>query len=170
MTLPATQGLSDGELHAIIENGVRRQAIENGVSQVDTTTPTNSAGRFPQVANLTFAFDATQPAGSRVTSLVYTGPAAGDVAQGSPIDDAVQVEDSEVVRTTYSLLREEGLFLGSTSGVNVAAAIRVARDLGPGHTVVTVLCDGGSKYLSRFYNPEWLAAKGLAEYMDAGLA
>ena len=90
--------------------------------------------------------------------------------EGSPIDDAVQIEDAEVVRTTYALLHEEGLFLGSTSGVNVAAAIRVARDLGPGHTIMTILCDGGSKYLSRFYNPEWLAAKGLAEYVGAGLA
>ena len=72
-----------------------------------------------------------------------------------------------VVRTTYRLLREEGLFLGSTSGVNVAAAVRVARDLGPGHTIVTILCDGGQKYLSRFYNPEWLVQKGLAEHAAA---
>ena len=72
------------------------------------------------------------------------------------------------MRTTYALLREEGLFLGSTSGTNVAAAIRVARELGPGHTVVTILCDGGSKYSSRFYNPEWLASKGLAEHAQAG--
>ena len=90
--------------------------------------------------------------------------------EGSPIDDAVQIEDPEIVRTTYALLREEGLFLGSTSGTNVAAAIRVARDLGPGHTVVTVLCDGGSKYLSRFYNPEWLTTKGLVQHTVRGFA
>ena len=81
---------------------------------------------------------------------------------GSPIDDAVQVDDPEIVRTTYALLHEEGLFLGSTSGTNVAAAIRVARELGPGHTVVTVLCDSGHKYLSRLYNREWLEARNLA--------
>jgi cysteine synthase A len=56
------------------------------------------------------------------------------------------------------------LFLGSTSGTNVAAAIRVARDLGPGHTIVTILCDGGHKYVSRFYNREWLETKGLLQY------
>ncbi len=79
----------------------------------------------------------------------------------APIDDAVHIEDPETVRFVYRLLREEGLFLGSTSGINVAAAVRVARELGPGHTVVTVLCDGGAKYQSRLFNPEWLQQKGL---------
>jgi cysteine synthase len=81
---------------------------------------------------------------------------------GAPIDDAVHIEDAESVRHVYRLLREEGLFLGSTSGINVAAAVRVARELGPGHTVVTVLCDGGARYQSRLFNREWLEQKGLA--------
>ena len=72
------------------------------------------------------------------------------------------LEDPETVTTVYRLLHEEGLFLGSTSGINVAAAMRVARELGPGHIVVTVLCDGGAKYQSRLFNPEWLTQKGLA--------
>lgn len=88
--------------------------------------------------------------------------------QGAPIDDAVHVEDREAVHYVYRLLREEGLFVSSTSGVNVAAAVRVARELGPGHTIVTILCDNGSKYLSRLFNREWLAQKGLLE--AAGLA
>jgi cysteine synthase A len=83
--------------------------------------------------------------------------------QDAPIDDAVHVEDAETVSYVYRLLREEGLFVGSTSGVNVAAAVRVARDLGPGHIVVTVLCDSGSKYLSRLFNRDWLAQKGLLQ-------
>ena len=78
------------------------------------------------------------------------------------IDDAVHIEDAETVRFVYRLLHEEGLFLGSTSGINVAAAVRVARELGPGHTVVTVLCDGGANYQSRLFNREWLKQKGLA--------
>src|SRR5580658_5015707 len=81
--------------------------------------------------------------------------------QDAPIDHAVHVEDVETVRYVYRLLRDEGLFVSSTSGINVAAAVRVARELGPGHTVVTILCDTGSKYLSRLFNPEWLAHKGL---------
>ena len=63
----------------------------------------------------------------------------------------------------YRLLRDEGLFLGSTSGVNVAAAVELARRLGRGHTIVTILCDTGAKYQSRLYNREWLAQKGLLE-------
>ena len=83
------------------------------------------------------------------------------------IDDAVRVDDAEIVRTGYELLYREGLFLGGTSGANVAAAVQVARQLGPGNTVVTILCDGGHKYLSRFWNREYLAQKGLAGEADA---
>jgi cysteine synthase A len=88
--------------------------------------------------------------------------------KGAPVDGAVHVEDAETVTMVYRLLREEGLFLGSTSGINVAAAVRVARELGPGHTVVTILCDGGAKYTSRLYNGAWLAEKGLLEAARAG--
>jgi cysteine synthase len=84
--------------------------------------------------------------------------------EGAPIDDALHVEDSDTVRWVYRLLYEEGLFLGSTSGINVAAAVRLANELGPGHLIVTVLCDGGAKYQSRLFNAEWLAHKGLAAH------
>jgi cysteine synthase A len=87
--------------------------------------------------------------------------------EGTPIDDAVRVVDADIVRTGYQLLHREGLFLGGTSGANVAAAVQVARELGRGNTVVTVLCDGGHKYLSRFWNREYLAQKGLLENVDA---
>jgi cysteine synthase A len=82
----------------------------------------------------------------------------------APIDDAIHVEDSDTVRFVYRLLYEEGLFLGSTSGINVAAAVRVALELGRGHTIVTVLCDSGAKYQSRLFNREWLEQKGLAPH------
>jgi len=74
------------------------------------------------------------------------------------------IEDADTVRCVYRLLYEDGLFLGSTSGINVAAALRVARELGPGHVIVTVLCDGGAKYQSRLFNRDWLEQKGLAAY------
>jgi cysteine synthase A len=82
----------------------------------------------------------------------------------APVDDALHVEDADTVRFVYRLLREEGLFLGSTSGINVAAAVRVALELGRGHTIVTVLCDGGAKYQSRLFNRDWLEQKGLAAH------
>jgi cysteine synthase A len=80
---------------------------------------------------------------------------------GAPIDDAEMIPDQECVDTVYRLLHEEGLFLGGSSGINVAAAIRVANSLGPGHVIVTLLCDSGGRYQSRLYNPQWLEQKGL---------
>lgn len=87
--------------------------------------------------------------------------------QDAPIDDAVYIEDAATITQVYRLLHDEGLFVGSTTGINVAAAIQVARDLGPGHTIVTVLCDTGSKYLSRLFNRDWLQQKGLLQYASA---
>jgi cysteine synthase len=83
--------------------------------------------------------------------------------EGSPIDEALHVTDIECVRVVYRLLRDEGLFLGSTSGVNVAAAVQIAQRLGPGHTIVTILCDSGGKYQSRLFNRKWLAEKGFGD-------
>jgi cysteine synthase A len=83
--------------------------------------------------------------------------------QGAPIDDAVHVTDPAAVAMVHRLLREEGLFLGSAAGVNVAGAVAVAREMGPGHRIVTVLCDSGHKYQSRLYNPAWLESKGLLD-------
>ena len=80
---------------------------------------------------------------------------------GSPLDGAVSINDTDAVSMVYHLLREEGLFLGSTSGVNVAAAVQVAKLLGPGHTIVTILCDSGHKYQSRLFNRQWLVDKQL---------
>lgn len=87
--------------------------------------------------------------------------------EGAPLDTAVHVNDAECVQYVYRLLREEGLFLGSTSGVNVAAAVQVAKRLGPGHTIVTILCDTGAKYQSRLFDRKWLAEKGLNESIDS---
>ncbi|UFN49597.1 cysteine synthase A [Roseomonas sp. OT10] len=81
--------------------------------------------------------------------------------EGAPIDDAVQIPDDEALAEVFQLLAEEGLSIGGSAGINVAAAIRVARDLGPGHTVATILCDGGSRYQSKLFNPDFLREKGL---------
>lgn len=77
------------------------------------------------------------------------------------IDDAVRIPDPEALEQCFDLLQHEGLSLGGSAALNVAAAIRVARDLGPGHTVVTILCDGGSRYQSKLFNPEFLRSKNL---------
>jgi cysteine synthase A len=79
----------------------------------------------------------------------------------APIDEAWSIPDSESVPVTHALLHEEGLCVGGSSGVNVAGAIRLARALGPGHTVVTVLCDAGTRYQAKLFNPAFLREKGL---------
>ncbi len=81
--------------------------------------------------------------------------------EGVPIDDAIQVGDREAVRVIYQLLRKDGLFMGGSVGINVGAAVALAKQMGPGHTIVTVLCDGGARYQSRLFNQDWLESKGL---------
>jgi cysteine synthase A len=81
--------------------------------------------------------------------------------EGARVDDAYEIPDSEALPWIFKLLREEGLCLGGSSGINVAGAIRLARDLGPGHTVVTILADSGTRYQSKLFNPEYLKSKGL---------
>jgi cysteine synthase A len=82
--------------------------------------------------------------------------------ENAPVDDAIQINDTEAVRVIYQLLRKEGLFMGGSVGINVAAAVALAKQMGPGHTIVTVLCDGGARYQSRLFDRQWLASKGLS--------
>jgi cysteine synthase len=98
--------------------------------------------------------------GSSVTEGIGNSRVTGNL-EGAPIDDAIQVDDQECIRVIYQLLRKDGLFMGGSVGINVGAAVALAKQLGPGHTIVTVLCDGGTRYQSKLYNPQWLAEKGL---------
>lgn len=82
--------------------------------------------------------------------------------EGAPADDAIQIDDKEALRVVYQLLRKDGLLMGGSTGINVGGAIALAKQMGPGHTIVTILCDSGSRYQSRIFNPEWLASKGLS--------
>ncbi len=102
--------------------------------------------------------------GSSITEGIGNGRVTANL-EGTTIDDAVRVADSDVVRMVYHLLRKEGLYLGGSTGINLCAAVEVARRLGPGHTVVTVLCDGGARYQSRLFNREWLKSKNLADHI-----
>jgi len=77
------------------------------------------------------------------------------------VDFPFRIPDAETVQMVFDLLQHEGLCLGSSSGINVAGAVRLARELGPGHTIVTVLCDSGMRYQSRLFNPEFLRTKNL---------
>jgi len=81
--------------------------------------------------------------------------------EGAPADDAIKVEDHEALQAVYQLLYKDGLFMGGSVGINVGAAVKLAQQMGPGHTIVTVLCDSGARYQSRLFNQSWLEEKGL---------
>jgi cysteine synthase len=99
--------------------------------------------------------------GSSITEGIGQGRITANL-EGLKVDEAFFIPDSESLEVAFGLLKEEGLSLGLSSGVNVAGAIRLARELGAGKTIVTILCDPGSRYQSRLYNPEFLRSKGLS--------
>ena len=98
--------------------------------------------------------------GSSITEGIGQGRVTANLAD-APIDGAVQVTDDEALPIVFDLLKKEGLVLGGSSGINVAAAMKVAREMGPGHTIVTILCDYGTRYQSKLFNPAFLAEKNL---------
>ncbi len=98
--------------------------------------------------------------GSSITEGIGQGRITGNL-DGAPIDWAQQVSDEDAVTALFRLVKEEGLVLGTSSGVNVVGAIQLARTLGPGHTIVTILCDSGTRYQSKLFNPAFLRAQGL---------
>ena len=98
--------------------------------------------------------------GTSITEGIGQGRITANLVD-APIDDAFQIPDDEALPIVFDLLKEEGLCLGGSSGINVAGAIRLAREMGPGHTIVTVLCDYGTRYQSKMFNPTFLKEKGL---------
>ena len=98
--------------------------------------------------------------GSSITEGIGQGRITANL-EGLKVDHPFQISDEEALNVVFDLVEHEGLALGSSSGVNVAGAIRLARELGPGKTIVTVLCDQGSRYQSKLFNPVFLREKGL---------
>ncbi len=98
--------------------------------------------------------------GTSITEGIGQGRVTGNL-EGAPIDAAYQVTDEEALPIVFDLAEHEGLLLGGSSGINIAGAMRLARDLGPGHTIVTILCDSGTRYQSKLFNPAFLREKNL---------
>lgn len=98
--------------------------------------------------------------GTSITEGIGQSRVPGNLA-GAPIDDAVRIADPDALEQIYDLMIHEGLSVGGSAGVNIAAAIEVARQMGPGHTIVTMLCDGGARYQSKLFNPDFLRSKNL---------
>jgi cysteine synthase A len=98
--------------------------------------------------------------GSSITEGIGQGRITKNL-EGLEIDMAYQIDDTELLQTAFDLLKNEGFCLGSSSGINVAGAMRMAKEMGPGHTIVTMLCDSGTRYMSKMFNPEFLKEKNL---------
>ncbi len=98
--------------------------------------------------------------GSSITEGIGQGRITGNLA-GLQVDVPFRIPDTELLPVLWDLIRDEGLYLGSSSGINVAGALRLARHLGPGHTIVTILCDSASRYESKLLNPDFLRARDL---------
>ena len=107
-----------------------------------------------------YANGTLEAVGDSITEGIGQGRITANL-EGLAVDMPYRIPDTEAVSQVFALLREEGLCLGASSGMNVAGAIRMARDLGPGHTIVTILCDVGTRYQSKLFNPAFLRAKGL---------
>ena len=98
--------------------------------------------------------------GSSITEGIGQGRITKNLEGFTP-DRAFRIPDTEALEVVFGLMREEGLSLGGSSGINVAGAIRLARELGPGHTIVTILCDGAARYASKLFNPAFLRGRSL---------
>jgi cysteine synthase A len=98
--------------------------------------------------------------GSSISEGIGQGRITANLAE-APVDVAFQIPDAEALPIVFDLLLNEGMCVGASTGINIAGAIRLAKQLGPGHTIVTVLCDYGTRYQSKLFNPAFLRSKGL---------
>lgn len=114
----------------------------------------------PGGSGMTKIFTGEDPGGDSITEGIGQGRVTANLEGFTP-DMVYRVPDTEALPVVYDLLENEGMCLGGSSGVNVGGAIRMARDMGPGHTIVTILCDYGTRYQSKLFNPEFLRAKNL---------
>lgn len=151
--------------------------IDGFICAVGTGGTLAGTSLYLKEKNPTIRIGCADPRGAAMYSLFTTGEAkaseGGSITEGiglgrvTPIieditvDTAYLIEDSEAIPVVFDLLQHEGLCLGGSSGVNVAGAIRLAKEMGPGHTIVTILCDYGTRYQSKLFNPQFLRSRNL---------
>ena len=140
----------------------RRNASGRGIALKEKNPQVQIALADPMGAALYhyFTHGELKSTGSSITEGIGQGRITRNL-EGAPIDLAFQIPDEEALPIIFDLVEHEGLCLGGSSGINIAGAIRLAKHLGPGHTIVTILCDSGSRYQSKLFNPDFLSARGL---------
>ncbi|ABE39794.1 cysteine synthase A [Rhodopseudomonas pseudopalustris] len=161
-----TDGKVDGFVAAVGSGGTLA-GVSIGLKQHNPAIRAVLADPFGSALYNYYKNGALKSEGSSITEGIGQGRVTANL-DGAVIDDAYQIPDSEAVAIVYDLLEHEGLCLGGSSGINVAGAIRLAKELGPGHTIVTILCDYGSRYQSKLFNPDFMRSKNLPvpEWME----
>jgi cysteine synthase len=154
-----TQGKVDGFICAVGTGGTLA-GVSMGLKARNKDITIGIADPMGAALYNYYKHGALKAEGSSITEGIGQGRITANL-EGAVIDAAYQIPDPEALPILFNLLSEEGLCLGGSSGINVAGAIRLARDMGPGHTIVTVLCDYGTRYQSRLFNPKFLRDKGL---------
>ena len=154
-----TEGRVDGFICAIGTGGTLA-GVSSFLKQQNKKIRTAAADPMGAAMYSWFKRGELESEGSSITEGIGLGRVTRNV-EGAPVDDAYQIPDAEALPLIFSLLKDEGLCLGGSSGINVAGAIRLAKDLGPGHAVVTILADSGTRYQSKLFNPAFLREKGL---------
>jgi cysteine synthase A len=154
-----TEGKVDGFTCAIGTGGT---LAGTGIYLKQQNSDIRIAAADPMGANMYHWFKSGElkSEGTSITEGIGQGRVTANI-EGAPIEDAYQIDDAEALPIVFDLLQYEGLCLGGSSGINIAGALRMAADLGPGHTIVTILCDYGTRYQSKLFNPAFLKEKGL---------
>jgi cysteine synthase A len=159
MTGPEIWEQTEGRVHGFT-CAVGSGGTIAGVAQVLQPRGVKVALADPEGSGLYKLYTGQEAGGNSITEGIGQGRITANLEGFTP-DDVYKIPDREALPIVFDLLAEEGLCLGGSSGINVAGAVRMARDMGPGHTIVTILCDYGTRYQSKLFNAEFLAEKGL---------
>jgi cysteine synthase A len=154
-----TQGKVDGFICAVGSGGTLA-GTALGLRSLKPSIKIGLADPYGAALYSYFTTGELKSEGGSITEGIGQGRITANL-EGLKVDHAYRIPDAEAVQIVFDLLLEEGLFLGASSGINVAGAIALAKTLGPGHTIVTILCDGGARYASKLFNPEFLRTKNL---------
>jgi len=162
-TAPEIYDALNGELHGFIcacGTGGTLAGVGMALKQRNAQIKIGLADPFGAALYAYYTSGELKAEGSSITEGIGQGRITRNL-EHAPIDLAYQISDQEALKIVFDLAEHEGLLLGGSSGINIAGAMRLAHELGPGHTIVTILCDGGARYASKLYNPSFLRSQNL---------
>ena len=143
-----------------VGSGGTLAGVGMALKERDARSRSRSPIRWARRSTRIYTTGALKSEGSSITEGIGQGRITANL-EDAPVDFAYQIADEEALPIVFDLVEQEGLLLGGSSGINIAGAIRLARELGPGHTIVTILCDSGARYASKLFNPTFLREKNL---------